>query len=200
MILITNYNMSDIKKINEEFVKIQKVNIEKEEKNDKDPNTSLAEELYYWERQLLIYKNDKEVKRHCLRQKIKQVNKVNKLNKEFKTHITGLVNKKLKTLPLMLFLEKIDMIDKDYYELMNNAYSKFMKIKDDNYSEDTLKGIPNPINYILDHHNIKIQWKSYQKDEKYPEIKETNYGKYMEYMYDSFSDIFCNEFVNCFGK
>ena len=76
MILIINYNMSDIKKITEEFLKIQKANTEKEDKNEKDPNSSLAEELYYWEKQLYIYKNNKEVKRHCLRQKIKQINKL----------------------------------------------------------------------------------------------------------------------------
>ncbi len=200
MILIINYNMSDIKKITEEFLKIQKENTEKEDKNEKDPNSSLAEELYYWEKQLYIYKNNKEVKRHCLRQKIKQINKVNKLHKQFKIQITELVNKKLKSLPLMLFLEKIEMNENDYQKLMNGSYSKFMKIKEDNYSEDTLKGIPNPINYILDHKNIKKQWEGYKKDEKYPEIKETNYGKYMEYNYNSFTNKFCDEFVNCFGN
>ena len=192
--------MVDIKKLNIDFAKLQNKNIDLEEKDDKEHNISLVEELYYWEKLIFIHKNNREIKRHCLKQKIKQINEVNKLSKQVKTRITELVATKLKELPLVLFLEKINMKDYEYKELLGNAYSKFMKIKENNYSEETLKEIPNPINYILSHTVIKKQWETYKQDPKYPLIKETNYGKYMEYMYESFPKKFCDEFIISFGK
>ena len=94
MMVFIYYIMDTIKQLNTEFIKMQAVNFKYEEEKDKDPNVSLAEELYYWEKQLLIFKNNREVKRHCLRQKIKQVNRLNKLSKEFKMQVSDLRNKK----------------------------------------------------------------------------------------------------------
>lgn len=173
----------------------------------KNKATLYAEKIFFWVDKVdnrefkLLNEEQQLIKKHCLREKIKITKEVNKFNKEIKNYIFNLVDKKVLYNNTM---KNINLITDQYpniQDIVKEANEHYNKIKENEYQDSVNKSIPSPIEYISNYSTIKKQWDEYTKTENYETIiKTTNYGIYMNYMYNNFDEKLCEMYSNTFLK
>ena len=202
--------MNIIKQYNCDFKDISSNNQSNEtidKPTPKDKATLYAEKIFFWVDKVdnrefkLLNEEQQLIKKHCLREKIKIKKKVNKFNKEIKNYIFNLVDKKVLYNNTM---KNINLITDQYpniQDIVKEANEHYNKIKENEYQDSVNKSIPSPIEYISNYSTIKKQWDEYTKTENYETIiKTTNYGIYMNYMYNNFDEKLCEMYSNTFLK
>ncbi len=202
--------MNIIKQYNCDFKDISSNNQSNEtidKPTPKNKATLYAEKIFFWVDKVdnrefkLLNEEQQLIKKHCLREKIKITKEVNKFNKEAKNYIFNLVDKKVLYSNTM---KNINLITEQYpniQETIKEANEHYNKIKENEYQDSVNESIPSPIEYISNYSTIKKQWDEYTKTENYETIiKTTNYGIYMNYMYNNFDEKLCEMYSNTFLK